>query len=104
MSRSYKKNPITKDTNTNRSSAKFGKRTANRVIRNRRDILNNGTYKKAYCSWCICDYKKRMTQTEFQREWEIGTSNLSLYLHGHFKSFKQALLWWKKYYRNKQRL
>lgn len=101
MSRSYKKNPITKDTNTNRGSAKFGKRTANRVVRNRKDILNNGEYKKAYCSWCICDYKNRMTQAEFQREWEMGTSNLGLYLHRRFNSFKQALLWWKKYYRNK---
>lgn len=101
MSRSYRKNPVEKDTNHNRSSAKVGKRFANRAVRRRGDALNNSIYKKAYCSWCICDYRKMTTEAQFRHNWETQGSYFHEFLHGHFKTYKQAHLWWRKHYVNK---
>lgn len=101
MSRSYRKRPVIKETNTGRYSAKFGKQAANKTIRRKKEMLCHGSYKKAYCSWCICDYKFRLTQSEFQREWELEVSPFYSYLHRHFKSYKEALYWYQKNYRNK---
>lgn len=56
MSRSYKKNAIVKD---NGSRKKFHKRQANKVVKET-DLASGSAYKKAYCSWNICDWKWRV--------------------------------------------
>lgn len=36
---------------------KTSKRGASRAVRNEKEIASGGAYKKAYCSWNICDFK-----------------------------------------------
>lgn len=98
MSRSYRKSPVLKDTNQNRHSAVTGKNFANRRVRRRADVLNNSSYKKAYCSWDICDIRIRMTERELKMQWETTGALYHGYLHSHFNTYKQALWWWKKRY------
>ena len=66
MSRSYKHTPRAGDTKD-----KFFKKYANRRVR-RLPIdehpLNHKTYKKATCSWNICDYET--VGTSFEQYWE----------------------------------
>ncbi len=97
MSRSYRKSPVATENNARKTSAKWWKRTANRRVRYSEDALCGGDYKKAYCSWCICDYRLRMTEREFQREWACENS----YPRRKCKTYEQALYWYRKYYRNK---
>lgn len=52
MSRSYKKNAIIKDKN-----CKKAKKSANKKVRNTNNLSNGSNYKKAFCSYDICDYK-----------------------------------------------
>ena len=53
MSRSYKKTPRSGD-----KKDKFFKTYANRKIRrDKKEPLNNGNYKKAFCSYNICDWE-----------------------------------------------
>lgn len=66
MSRSYKRTPRCGD-----RKDKFLKNYANRRIR-RLPIdeppLNNKAYRKAFCSWEICDYDE--VGTSFEEYWE----------------------------------
>ena len=66
MSRSYKHTPRAGDTKD-----KFFKKYANRRVR-RLPIdehpLNHKSYKKATCSWNICDYET--VGTSFEQYWE----------------------------------
>ncbi len=101
MSRSYRKQPVTKETNCRRGSAKPGKRTANRLVRRKKDVLLGSSYKKVYCSWCICDYRFRMTEAEFRQQWEVPGMRTHAFLHKKFETYPQALYWYYKNYRNK---
>ena len=101
MSRSYRKNPVFKDTNQNRHSARAGKQNANRRVRHRADVLNNASYKKAYCSWAICDIRIRRTEHELRMQWETKGALYHDYLHSRFRTYKQALWWWRKRYTGK---
>ncbi len=98
MSRSYRKNPVLKDTNQNRHSARAGKQTANRRVRRRTDVLNNASYKKAYCSWAICDIRMWKSERELKMQWETKGALYHDYLHSRFKTYRQALWHWKKRY------
>ena len=101
MSRSYKKSPVFKDSQRKRSGETGTgeqKRFASRAVRRNDDaIANGGSYRKLYDSYSICDYRFIETENEFRKEWESG----SKYLHNRFKTYKQALLYWKKRYRFK---
>lgn len=105
MSRSYKKYPLIKC----ETSCKFGKRQANKCIRNlpiNEDIPNGRAYKKYYCSWNICDYKC----VEF-KEWVIQKwyANQKDKLYGvrnytHYAdepTLEEELNLWKKSYKFK---
>ena len=61
MSRSYKKHPYV----TDNSSSGVNKRIANRTFRrNKTKLYQGGNYKKAYCSYNICDYRWRWTEQD----------------------------------------
>lgn len=98
MSRSYRKSPVLKDTNQNRHSAVTGKNFANRRVRRRADVLNNSSYKKAYCSWAICDIRIWKSERELKMQWETKGAPFHDYLHRRFKTYRQALWHWKKRY------
>lgn len=106
MSRSYKKFP--KVSVYYGKSGKFGRRRANKKIRNLSIdyyIPNGGSFKKLYESCNICDY----SFTQF-KEWEIqdweteelkiqnGIENWRKKYHG---TLKEALQDWKKLYLRK---
>ena len=93
MSRSYKKEPVCKDSTRKGSGWKSGKQIANRVVRHRPDLPRGCAYRKAYCSYNISDYWFRMDERELQREWESGES----WVCRRFMTYKQAYLWWKKH-------
>lgn len=59
MSRSYKRNPITKDGYKTKWKQK-AKREANKATRKRLSISNGKQYKKYYNSWNISDYSFRL--------------------------------------------
>lgn len=51
MSRSYKKTPRSGD-----RKDKFMKNYANRILRRNNEAYQNGSYKKCFCHYDICDY------------------------------------------------
>lgn len=62
MSRSYKKNPVSKSCP---DDGTYGKRQANKKIRRFKGELSDGKeYKKLYCSWNIHDSTIRYTLNE----------------------------------------
>ena len=70
MSRSYKKIPRSGD-----RKDKFMKNYANRILRRNNEAYQNGSYKKCFCHYDICDYNS--VYYEFEdwyckrvREWE----------------------------------
>ena len=69
MSRSYKKTPYCGP------KSKAMKKYANRVLRRDNDTYQNGSYKKRFCSYDICDYKFFETFEEYfesrVRQWHI---------------------------------
>ena len=70
MSRSYKKNPYSTD---NRSSGD-NKKIANRTFRrNKKTLYQGGAYKKAYCSWNICDYRFRYDEKDIIACFSLGS-------------------------------
>lgn len=97
MSRSYKKFPAIKERNPRTPGRKSGKQMANKTVRRTKDIANGGGFKKAFCSYIISDYRFVKFENELRREWNDGNS----FLHRNFKTYKQALIWWKKSYVNK---
>ena len=78
MARSYKKNPVVKD------SSKGMKVVANRMFRRKKNIniASGSAYRKCYCSYNICDWLFRETYPEYlarakryRSEWENGIRN-----------------------------
>ena len=68
MSRSYKKNPIHKDSN------KWAKKYANKVVRRTKTIHSGKSYRKIFNSWDICDWSSRQTLNDLYRYMEERTS------------------------------
>lgn len=102
MSRSYKKFPMVKC----ERSCKFGKKQANKKIRNLRksgvEIPNGRSYKKLFESCEICDYS--FTEFEswarekwYQEEAEI-INNIRPYAKKYHTTLEEYLADWKKYY------
>lgn len=99
MSRSYKKNPYSKDGSFRRG--KSGKFWANKKVRNSKDSLQHGDFKKLFCSWQINDYISRYTEDELKQEWDSAENKQGYTLRDQFDTFEDALKWWRKYYKNK---
>ncbi|MCL2416047.1 MAG: hypothetical protein FWD01_04450 [Defluviitaleaceae bacterium] len=94
MSRSYKKNPITKEESGGM------KNTANRKVRRRLKsarfgLANGRAYRKVFCSWCISDWRLRKTYKEYLADAEdIKKAYLS--------RMRQYSFWdWYKMYKRK---
>lgn len=61
MSRSYKRNPVVKDSNRGM------KNCANRKVRRcTTDLKDGGSYRKVFCSYDISDYSFRNTWEEYR--------------------------------------
>lgn len=78
MSRSFKKNPIIKDSN------KWAKKYANKVVRRTRNVPDGKNYKKAFESWDISDWRLRYTLKECALNNELDS--------------KDIINWYKTYY------
>lgn len=102
MSRSYKKNPILKDRHGSKA-LRFFKKQSNKKVRKGDNVAQHGKFKKIYNSWGIHDYIGRYSEQKFQESWEAETSKPRYlqWMHKQFKTYKEALIWWKKKYRYK---
>jgi len=94
MSRSYKKEPVYKDSTRKGRTWKSGKQIANRVVRHKKDLPDGGGYRKAYCSYNISDYWFRLDEGDLRREWK----NPESWLRNRFSTYRQAYVWWLKTY------
>lgn len=63
MSRSWKKNPVIKD--SPRKAKKFLLRKAARRVRKAEDVPDGGAYRKLYDRYSICDWVFRKTFEEY---------------------------------------
>lgn len=97
MSRSYKKHPYLKESSPH---TKYGKRFANKRVRNSNDTLQHRDYKKQYCSWEISDYRFYMSKQEVIDEF-FKSRNGEYHWMKKFKTLKEAITWWKKTYLRK---
>lgn len=78
MSRSYKKQPISKD--NQRGGAKLAKRFANKVVRKAENLPSRqrAAYKKCFCTWNIHDYISRWTLQEAIDAWEEEETEMAM--------------------------
>ena len=92
MSRSYKKHPYC----TNNSHRAFAKRQANKKIRKyKKKIWNGGSFKHLYCSWEICDWKKRYP-------WKTARAEYKNFLKSYYYlTPEEYYRRWIKIYKNK---
>ena len=99
MSRSYKKHPICTDHHV--KTSKEMKRIANKKIRSlKNELFKGGDYKKAFCSYDICDYKFRKTWAE--AKWEFDNEDYrAWWLKKQQPTLKSWWREWFKYYRMK---
>lgn len=74
MSRSYKKNPITKDNGKSKKTAKtFAVRKTRRKLKDLDyDIADGKAYRKEFESWAIADYVTRWTKEKAIQEYETN--------------------------------
>ena len=102
MSRSYKKNPVCKDTGSN--GRRFAKRRASQLFRRKieldEDMPARPQHKKMTESWEICDYRTRMTETE-AIEWYYYRSEREDYFKKRYPTLEKWLKAWRKWYKNK---
>lgn len=99
MSRSYKRFIVCKDQNS-----KFGKRSAVKAVRRKKDVPNGSKFKRYYCSWNICDYRSKerfYTAEEFRRNWYDKTNKDFEWLRNRFRTCKEAYRHWLRWYRMK---
>lgn len=97
MSRSYRKNPIVKDS----GCKKFIKRYSNKKVRKRKCIKNGKMYMKIYNSWNINDCFFRCTYNEWKFTFyynniKIGKKNIDKDEYG--KELKRYMRYWFKIY------
>lgn len=102
MSRSYKKNPISKDGGSRKT---YSKRLANKAVRRSKIIGDGKWYKKLYCSWNISDSWDRTTLNDHL---EFRTRILSTmeypYNEGRYEKYvniNQCVNQWKRWYLRK---
>ena len=95
MSRSYKKNAYATD---NKHSGR-GKRRANRTFRRDKNILyQNGAYKKAYCSWNICDFRFRYGEKDVVNYYYTEIAKNNAYIKKRFPTIDDYLDYCRKIY------
>ena len=108
MSRSYKKNPVVKD------SSRKAKKFANHRVRNRLGTKHNriiafgngSQYKKLFCSYDISDWLFRETWLEYsaraeehKKEYENGVMRWGIRISKDFSNHMSYWDWWKTYKR-----
>ncbi|MBR4983983.1 MAG: hypothetical protein IKY94_15735 [Lachnospiraceae bacterium] len=97
MSRSFKKIPRSGD-----RKDKFMKNYANRILRRNNEAYQNGSYKKCFCRYDICDYNSVYYEFEAWyckrvREWERWGQ-----FRGHpYPDREKEYHKWYKYYKAK---
>lgn len=93
MSRSYKKTP-----RAGEKKKRYFKRLANRQVRKTplEETLNYGAFRKAYCSWNICDYEFNET---FEEYWHSLVTHWSTYWQYHNYPFPDKKDAYRKWYR-----
>lgn len=98
MSRSFKKQPITKD------SIKGGKRQANQVVRRYTgEIANGKSYKKLYESYDISDWSWRQSFQDYLAEYDadrheyLNAYRPSLERHNPFNEVRNYATWRREY-------
>ena len=95
MSRSYKKNPYSTD---NRSSGD-NKKIANRTFRrNKKTLYQGGAYKKAYCSWNICDYRFRYDEKDVIEYYYQEINKNNAWIKKHYPTLDDYLNYCRKVY------
>lgn len=105
MSRSYKKNPVSKDSST---YSKFCKKKSNKRVRRIPDIPNGNSYKKVWDSWDICDWRHYSTKKSFINRKKKYDNYFSLLVENgikcyfyRFKSEAEVIEEWMKIYKRK---
>lgn len=96
MSRSYKRNPISKDGG---KSSKSAKQLANRRLRRKNNFdIKRSNYKKTYEQWDINDYISRWTLEDAINDWHEEESNpkKNQWIHNRFKTLEEWINHWKK--------
>ena len=99
MSRSYKKNPVAKDSGDKKSMKQIANRTVRRRVKNDEDMPARLQYKKMTESWDITDFKTRMTREE-AIQWynETVDRNPTTRFMKKFPTLKAWLKYWEKCY------
>lgn len=106
MSRSYKKNPVGKDSGDKKSMKQIANRRVRRRLKNDEDMPARLQHKKMTESWDITDYKSRMTREEAvqwyneQLEWQKNKDSLTYFLR-RYPTLEAWLKYWEKCYRRK---
>ena len=100
MSRSYKKNPVAKETGDKKSRKQIANRRVRRRIKDNEDMPARLQHKKMTESWDITDYKTRMTREE-AIIWYNESRNKSEKLKKRFPTLEKWLKYWDKCYRRK---
>ena len=76
--------------------SQFGKKMANRAVRNYKDYIPRGkAYKKLYCSWIICDYKLYTSWHAYCKENNMEQSEKNS------EDYKLLCREWYRYYKSK---
>lgn len=100
MSRSYRRFHTVKDRGN-----KSQKQIANKHFRRnyKEELLQNGTYKKTYPQWDICDFNWRWTKEDAIAEWYeeetdhyINGRGNCAWRHKQFKTLENWLNYWSK--------
>ena len=94
MSRSYKKNPVAKDS-SDRTMKRIANRTVRRRVKDDDDMPARIQHKKMTESWMISDYKSRMTREE-AIEWY--NEKMERHASERFKKRYPTLEAWLKYW------
>ena len=100
MSRSYKKNPVAKETGDKKSRKQIANRRVRRRIKDNEDMPARLQHKKMTESWDITDYKTSMTREE-AIIWYNESRNKSEKFKKRFPTLEKWLKYWDKCYRRK---
>lgn len=102
MSRSYKKNPVAKETGDKKSRKQIANRTVRRRIKDDEDMPARLQHKKMTESWDITDFKTRMTREEAIAWYNDDSVHKSAWFKKHCPTLKAWLKYWEKWYVRKQ--
>lgn len=98
MSRSYKKNPVAKETGDKKSRKQIANRTVRRRIKYDEDMPARLQHKKMTESWDITDFKTRMTREEAIAWYNDDSVRKPEWFKKHCPTLKAWLKYWEKWY------